>query len=74
MAGCSGHVGGGGTACALEYSAIHLAMRRLWALAQRSGKKLGVMFLVEAALGKAHEIATDDHTLTKPPKGARSPL
>ncbi len=39
-------------------------------LAQRSGKKLGVMFLVEAALGKAHEIAADDHTLTKPPKGA----
>lgn len=35
------------------------------------GKQIGIMFLVEAALGKAREIKVDDSSLRAPPKGAR---
>jgi len=34
-----------------------------------TGKNLGVMFLVEAALGNEHHINRDDSSLTRPPKG-----
>ncbi|GMH37477.1 hypothetical protein BSKO_05350 [Bryopsis sp. KO-2023] len=33
------------------------------------GRNVGIMFLVEAALGKEHHITKDDWTLEKPPKG-----
>lgn len=73
MAGCSGHVGGAHCLCP---GILGNTLGNAAAVGTRTAerKKLGVMFLVEAALGKAHEIATDDHTLTKPPKGARSLL
>ena len=33
------------------------------------GKNIGIMFLVEAALGQEHHITKDDSTLTAPPPG-----
>lgn len=33
------------------------------------GKRIGIMFLAEAALGKEHHITRDDHTLKAPPSG-----
>ena len=35
----------------------------------RGGKNVGIMFLVEAALGKEKHILHDDHTLREAPKG-----
>ena len=37
--------------------------------APSGGKRIGMMFLAEAALGKEHHILRDDHTLRAPPKG-----
>jgi hypothetical protein len=33
------------------------------------GESVGVMFLVQAALGKSHVIMQDDCRITEPPKG-----
>lgn len=40
----------------------------------RSAKKTGIMFINEVALGKVHEIHSDDWTITKPPAGFDSVL
>ena len=40
----------------------------------RSARGTTIMFLVEAALGKSHEITRDDPSLTQPPAGFDSVL
>jgi hypothetical protein len=35
----------------------------------QGGESIGVMFLVQAALGKSHVILQDDCSITKPPDG-----
>ncbi len=47
----------------------HVHIRYVRGARSPSGKQLGVMFLVEAALGQEHSITKDDWTIKAPPPG-----
>ena len=48
---------------------IHYIVNHIYITVRRTSNNIGIMFLVEAALGKEHHIKQDDWTLKAAPKG-----